>query len=76
MENNNENKPEVRSEEKKLVLDNAAIEADLLRPGRSWFYQLILGLFAVVAKLLFFVRVEGKENIPEGGCVIMGNHRA
>jgi len=72
MENNNANKPE----EKKLVLDNAAIEADLLRPGRSWFYQLILNLFTVVAKLLFFVRVEGKENIPSGGCVIMGNHRA
>jgi len=76
MENNHENKPEERSENKKLVLDNAAIEADLLRPGRSWFYQLIISLFAVVAKLLFFVRVEGKENIPQGGCVIMGNHRA
>jgi len=75
MENNHDNKPE-RREEKKLVLDNAAIEADLLRPGRSWFYQLVLGLFTVVAKLLFFVRLEGKENIPEGACVIMGNHRA
>jgi 1-acyl-sn-glycerol-3-phosphate acyltransferase len=77
MENNNANKPEVNGEEKKkLVLDNAAIEADLLRPGRSWLYQLIMNLFTVVTKLLFFVRVEGKENIPEGACVIMGNHRA
>lgn len=75
MENNNTNKPE-QNGEKKLVLDNAAIEADLLRPGRSWFYQLIIRLFSVVAKLLFFVRVEGKENLPEGGCIIMGNHRA
>ena len=63
-------------QEKKLVLDNAAIEADLLRPGRSWFYQLALNLLTVVTKLLFFVRVEGKENIPEGACVLMGNHRA
>ena len=76
MEDNRENKPEVRAEAKKLVLDNAAIEADLLRPGRSWFYQLVINLFAVAAKLLFFVRVEGKENLPEGACVIMGNHRA
>ena len=76
MENNNANKPEGRGEAKKLVLDNAAIEADLLRPGRSWFYQLIINLFAAAAKLLYFVRVEGKENLPEGACVIMGNHRA
>ena len=77
MENNNAKKPEVNGEEKKkLVLDNAAIEADLLRPGRSWFYQLVMNLFTVVTKLLFFVCVEGKENIPEGACVIMGNHRA
>lgn len=67
MENKNENK---------LVLDNAAIEADLLRPGRSWFYQLAVNVLTVVCKLLFFVRVEGRENIPEGACVIMGNHRA
>lgn len=76
MENNNLNKPEEREEKKKLALDNAAIEADLLRPGHSWFYQLIISLFTVVAKLLFFVRVEGKENLPQGACVIMGNHRA
>ena len=76
MENNNANKPEERGEKKKLVLDNAAIEAVLLRPGRSWFYQLIINLFAVVAKLLFFVRIEGRENLPEDGCIIMGNHRA
>ena len=63
-------------EKPKLVLDNAAIEADLLRPGRSWFYQLVLGLFTIVAKLVFFVRIEGQENMPEGACVIMGNHRA
>ena len=75
MENNNANKPEIQPE-KKLVLDNAAIEADLLREGRSWFYQLCLNLFTVVAKLLFFVRIEGKENMPQSGCIIMGNHRA
>ncbi len=76
MENNQANKPENNGEEKKLVLDNAAIEADLLRPGRSWFYQLVLNLFTIVTKLLFFVRIEGRENIPQGACVIMGNHRA
>ena len=73
MENNN---MQPKQEEKKLVLDNAAIEARLVSEGNSWFYQLVLGLFTVVAKALFFVRIEGKENLPEGGCVIMGNHRA
>lgn len=63
-------------QENKLVLDTAAIEANLLRPGKSWMYQLFVGLFSVVTKLLFFVRIEGKENIPQGACVIMGNHRA
>jgi len=63
-------------QENKLVLDTAAIEADILRPGKSWMYQLFVGLFSVLTKLLFFVRVEGRENIPEGACVIMGNHRA
>ena len=76
MENRHENKPETKAEEKKLVLDNAEIEADLLRPGRSWFYQLAVNLLTVVTKLLFFVRIEGRENIPQGACVIMGNHRA
>ncbi|MBQ4265885.1 MAG: 1-acyl-sn-glycerol-3-phosphate acyltransferase [Clostridia bacterium] len=76
MENKQDNKPESRDDQKQLVLDNAAIEADLLRPGRSWFYQLAVNLFAVVTKLLFFVRIEGKENLPQGACVIMGNHKA
>ena len=76
MENNHENKPAAKEEAKKPVLDNAAIEADLLRPGRSWFYQLAVNVLTIVTKLLFFVRIEGKENIPEGACVIMGNHRA
>ena len=76
MENKNENKLEKQDETKKLVLDNAAIEARLVSTGSSWLYQLVVNLFAVLTKLLFFVRVEGKENIPEGACVLMGNHRA
>ena len=74
MENKPANKPEIG--EKKLALDTAAIEANLVREGRSWFYQLVINLFTVVTKLLFFVRIEGKENLPEGGCIIMGNHIA
>ena len=76
MENNNSTKPAVTGEEKKLTLDHAVIEARLVSTGNSWFYQLAVNVFAVITKLLFFVRVEGKENIPQGACVIMGNHRA
>ena len=76
MENKNENQLEKQDEAKKLVLDNAAIEARLVSTGSSWLYQLVVNLFTVLTKLLFFVRIEGKENIPEGACVLMGNHRA
>ena len=73
MENNN---MQPKQEEKKLVLDNAAIEARIVSTGSSWLYQLAVALLGIVCKLLFFVRIEGKENMPKGACVIMGNHRA
>ena len=76
MENKQANKPEGQEESKKLVLDNAAIEARLVSTGNSWLYQLVVNLLTLVCKALFFVRVEGKENIPAGACVLMGNHRA
>ena len=76
MENKPVNKPENQDAAKMPALDNAAIEANLLRPGHSWVYQLVVIVLGVIAKLLFFVRVEGKENIPQGGYIIMGNHRA
>ena len=80
MENNNENKqenkPAVKPERTPIIPESAEMEAILTDNKRSWFYQLVLNLFTVVAKLVFFVRIEGKENIPAEGCVIMGNHRA
>ncbi|MBP3657363.1 MAG: 1-acyl-sn-glycerol-3-phosphate acyltransferase [Clostridia bacterium] len=76
MENNHENKPAVKQEKKPIIPDSAEMEVILTSTGRSWFYQLALGLFTIVAKLVFFVRIEGRENIPAEGCVIMGNHRA
>lgn len=44
---------------------------------RTWLYTLIVwGLYFIVSKLLFFVRIEGRENIPKGrNCVMMGNHQ-
>ncbi|MDO4741738.1 MAG: lysophospholipid acyltransferase family protein, partial [Eubacteriales bacterium] len=42
----------------------------------SLLYKVILNLYRVVGRLLFLVRVEGRENIPAGPCVLMGNHRA
>ena len=44
---------------------------------RTWLYTLIVWvLYVVVSKLLFFVKIEGRENIPKGrNCVLMGNHQ-
>ena len=44
---------------------------------RTWLYTLIVWvLYFVVSKVLYFVKIEGKENIPKGrNCVMMGNHQ-
>ncbi|MGN0775837.1 MAG: lysophospholipid acyltransferase family protein [Candidatus Ventricola sp.] len=44
---------------------------------RTWLYTLIVWvLYVVVSKVLFFVKIEGRENIPKGrNCVLMGNHQ-
>ena len=43
---------------------------------RTFLYTFIVGLYRILAKALFFVRVEGRENIPAGrACVLMGNHQ-
>lgn len=65
MENNNmENKQP----------ETAALMA---RERRTFLYTFIVSLYAIVAKVLFFIRVEGKENIPKDrNCVMMGNHKA
>ena len=47
-----------------------------VRPKRTFLYTAIVGLYRVIAKAIFFMRVEGKENIPAGKpCVMMGNHQ-
>lgn len=44
---------------------------------RTWLYTLIVwGLYFIASKLLFFVKIEGRENIPKDrNCVLMGNHQ-
>ena len=46
--------------------------------GRRWvtgfFYPIIYCLLFVALRLYHFPRVRGRENLPEGPCVICGNH--
>ena len=44
---------------------------------RTFLYTFIVWvLYLIVSKILFFVRIEGKENIPKDrNCVMMGNHQ-
>ncbi len=47
------------------------------KPRRTFLYTLIVwGLYWIVSKVLFFVKIEGRERIPRGrNCVLMGNHQ-
>ena len=45
-------------------------------PRHTPIYTIIVFLYAILVKLLFFIRIEGKENIPKDrNCVLMGNHQ-
>lgn len=45
-------------------------------PKRTIFYTVIISIYFIIAKLFFFMRFEGRENIPEGRPVIlMANHQ-
>lgn len=46
------------------------------RPKRTFLYTLIVFLYAILVKLVFFMKIEGRENVPRGrNCVLMGNHQ-
>ena len=48
----------------------------LAKQKRTFLYTFVVVLYAIVVKLLFFMRIEGRENIPKDrNCVLMGNHQ-
>jgi 1-acyl-sn-glycerol-3-phosphate acyltransferase len=47
----------------------------MTRPPRpSWFYFLVAALSWPVLRVLFRLRSTGRENVPDGGCVLAANH--
>ena len=43
---------------------------------RTFFYTVLIWLYWLVAKVIYFIRFEGMENLPKDRCVIMmGNHQ-
>ena len=51
-------------------------ERRIARPKRTFLYTFVVLLYAIVVKILFFMRIEGRENIPKDrNCVLMGNHQ-
>ena len=51
-------------------------ERRIARPKRTFLYTFVVLLYAIVVKFLFFMRIEGRENIPKDrNCVLMGNHQ-
>lgn len=42
----------------------------------NFFLNLIRKVAFIILKCIFFIRVEGKENIPEGPFIICANHRS
>ena len=48
----------------------------LARQKRTFLYTFAVLLYAIVVRLLFFLRIEGRENIPKDrNCILMGNHQ-
>ena len=49
----------------------------MMKPERTFLYRLIVGLYWIIAKVLYGIRIEGKEYIPlDRNCIMMGNHQA
>ena len=39
-------------------------------------YTIIVFLYGILVKLLFFMKIEGRENVPKDrNCILMGNHQ-
>ena len=39
-------------------------------------YTIIVFLYGLLVKLLFFMKIEGRENVPKDrNCILMGNHQ-
>ena len=50
--------------------------AEIHREKRTPVYTIIVALYWVIAKVFFFMRFEGLENVPRGqSCILMGNHQ-
>ena len=47
----------------------------MARPPRpSWLYSLVAVLSWPVVRLVYRLRVTGREHVPDGGCVVAANH--
>lgn len=47
----------------------------MAKPRHTFLYSFVMALYVVLAKLVFFMRFYGRENIPrEGNYIIMANH--
>ena len=65
--------------------ENKAMPAEVKKPeapkddhkyGFSFLYWLLVRVYHVLVKILFFVRIEGRENIPKDrNIILMGNHQ-
>lgn len=46
------------------------------KPRRTLIYTVVMFLYAILVKIVFFMGIEGRENIPKGkNVVLMGNHQ-
>lgn len=56
-------------------MENKPVQME--KPKRTFLYTFIVWvLYFIVSKILYFVKIEGRENIPAGrNCVLMGNHQ-
>ncbi len=44
---------------------------------KSLLYSIVRVLYLIIAKLFFFIRIDGRENIPaDQACILMANHQS
>lgn len=56
------------------VKDEAAAEKSKISKGRLFFYAVLRLIVRFLLKIPFNLKYEGKENVPDGACIIAPNH--
>ncbi len=59
------------------LLKAKTVDRPLRLPRSAWIHPFLKNLFGILLRLLFRVRVQGRENLPPAGsCILVANHQS